>query len=83
MPPLVAALQLGPFARLEAAFEAQRHFVANAAHELRTALTAERTLLQVALGDPGTTTTAWRSAAKEVLTSSDEPARLIEAGCPS
>jgi signal transduction histidine kinase len=40
-------------ARLEAAFDAQRRFVANAAHELRTPLTMMRTSLDVAVGKPG------------------------------
>jgi signal transduction histidine kinase len=43
----------GLLGRLEAAFEAQRRFVANASHELRTPLTMMRTSLDVATGKPG------------------------------
>ena len=67
------------FARLEASFDAQRNFVANASHELRTPLTRERAMLQVALDDPGTTAETWRSVVQEVLASNAEQEGLIEA----
>ncbi|GIJ46064.1 two-component sensor histidine kinase [Virgisporangium aliadipatigenens] len=67
------------FARLEAAFEAQRRFVANAAHELRTPLTAERTLLQVALADPDADPETLRAACRDVLSLGRAQERLIDA----
>jgi signal transduction histidine kinase len=42
----------GLLGRMEAAFEAQRRFVANASHELRTPLTMMRTSLDVAVAKP-------------------------------
>ncbi|GAA4461075.1 sensor histidine kinase [Phytohabitans houttuyneae] len=38
--------------RLDRAFDGQRRFVANASHELRTPLAINRTLLEVAMGQP-------------------------------
>ena len=55
------------FGRLEASFQAQRRFNANASHELRTPLTAGRALLQVALADPEPTVETLRATCEELV----------------
>ena len=69
----------GLLGRLEAAFESQRRFVANASHELRTPITLERALVEVALSDPNPSIESLRETCQRVLTASEQQERLIEA----
>jgi signal transduction histidine kinase len=68
----------GLLARLEAAFEGQRRFVANAAHELRTPLTMMRTSLDVAVGKPGPVPPEVTVLASKLREGLDQADRLVE-----
>jgi signal transduction histidine kinase len=65
--------------RLELAFESQRRFVANASHELRTPVTVERALVEVALADPNATVDSLRETCDRVLVAGQQQERTIEA----
>jgi signal transduction histidine kinase len=63
--------------RLDRSFGAQRRFVANASHELRTPLAVNRTLLEVALGDPDVSDDLKRLA-PTLLTTNERSEQLVE-----
>ena len=65
--------------RLQAAFSAQRHFVANASHELRTPLSVIRTELDVTLSDPNADAAELRRMADVVRSATLRAGQLVEA----
>lgn len=65
-------------ARLEAAFDAQRRFVANASHDLRTPLTMMRTALDVATRKPGPPAPGVTALAGKIRVGLDRADRLVE-----
>ena len=65
--------------RLDAAFAAQRRFVANASHELRTPLTVMRTAIDVTLAKPSPTASQLTDTAARVRRSIDKAESMIEA----
>jgi signal transduction histidine kinase len=66
-------------ARLDAAFDSQRRFVANASHELRTPLAVIRTEVDVTLADAGATMADLRAMAEIVRDASERADRLVDA----
>ncbi|MBM7166997.1 HAMP domain-containing histidine kinase [Streptomyces sp. G44] len=68
----------GLLGRLEAALDAHRRFVANAAHELRTPLTLEHALLEESLIDRDATTESFRANFARLLAISEQQARLLD-----
>src|SRR6202020_3449089 len=65
--------------RLDAAFTSQKRFVANAAHELRSPLTAMRTAIEVTLSKPARTPEQLEAMAARITRSVERAEATIEA----
>lgn len=63
--------------RLDRSFDAQRRFVANASHELRTPLAVNRTMLEVAVGNPEISDDL-KGLAPRLLTTNERSERMVE-----
>jgi signal transduction histidine kinase len=64
-------------ARLDAAFESQQRFVANASHELRTPLATQRALVDVNLADPNASPSQLRATLEKIRGVTDESEHLV------
>ncbi|HEX8119924.1 MAG TPA: HAMP domain-containing sensor histidine kinase [Solirubrobacteraceae bacterium] len=64
--------------RLQASLDAQRRFVANASHELRSPLTVIRTETEVTLADPDASAVQFREMARIVLEATDRTEALLD-----
>jgi signal transduction histidine kinase len=69
----------GMLMRLDSAFASQKHFVANASHEMRTPLAIMRTEIDVALADPHASAGELRLMGEAVRDSIDRSESLIAA----
>jgi len=65
--------------RLQAAFEGQQRFMANASHELRTPLAVMRATIDVVLGNPESTPNDLRGMAVDIRAAVDHAEHLIGA----
>jgi signal transduction histidine kinase len=65
--------------RLQAAFEGQQRFIANASHELRTPLAVMRASVDVVLDDPDSTPADLRDMATDIRAAVDHAEHLIGA----
>jgi signal transduction histidine kinase len=65
--------------RLQAAFEGQQRFIANASHELRTPLAVMRATVDVVLGNPDSTPGDLRAMAEDIRTAVQHAEHLIGA----
>jgi signal transduction histidine kinase len=65
--------------RIQAAFEGQTRFIANASHELRTPLAVMRATVDVVLDDPASTAAELRAMAVDIRAAVDHAEHLIGA----